>query len=67
MTLSSEECRLLTQEIGHIRTSVDDIKVKLDINYVSKAEFWPVAKIAYGIVGVMGLTLLAAMIKMVMK
>jgi hypothetical protein len=61
------DCKLLTAEITHIKGAIDEIRLKLDNNYVTKAEFWPVAKIAYGIVGVMSLTLLAAMIKMVMK
>jgi hypothetical protein len=61
------ECKLLLSEIEHIKVSINEIKDKLDTHYVSKAEFWPVARIAYGVVGVMGLTLLAAMIRMVLK
>ena len=67
MPLTDAECKLLTAEIAHIKVSVDEIKAKLDANYVTKAEFWPVAKIAYGVVGVMGLTVLAAILKLIIK
>ena len=67
MPITDMECKLLLSEIGHIKDSIEDIKIKLDTNYITKAEFWPVARIAYGVVGVMGLTLLAAMVRMVLK
>jgi hypothetical protein len=67
MPLNEAECKILTNEILHIKESIDDIKIKLDTQFVTKAEFWPVARIAYGVVGVMGLTLLAAMVRMVLK
>lgn len=67
MPITDAECKLIAAEISHIKAAVDEIKARLDANYVTKAEFMPVAKIVYGLVGLLMLGLGAAMLKMVLK
>lgn len=64
MPLTDNDCKFLTAEIAHVRNTVDEIKRQLEANFVTKSEFAPVQKIVYGLVG---LLLLAAMSKLVIK
>ena len=66
MPLTDSDCKLLTAEIAHIKTAVDEIKIKLDANYVTKAEFWPVRTVVYSAVGAVGLSILAYWLKHLM-
>lgn len=59
MPLTDTDCKLLTAEIAHIKEAVDEIKAKLDANYVTRAEFMPVRTVVYSAVGAAGLSILA--------
>ena len=61
------EYQLLKIELDHIRQSVDEIKLLLKEQYVTKAEYNPVARIVFGMVALMGIGLCGAILKMVLK
>lgn len=58
---------LVQRDIEYIREAIDEIKGKLEKNYVTNDQFVPVARIAYGIVALMGVALVGAVMKMVLK
>jgi tetrahydromethanopterin S-methyltransferase subunit B len=62
-SLSEGECKLLLEKIANIKATIDEIKIKLDSNYVTKDEFWPVRTIVYSAAGGAGLILLAYLVK----
>lgn len=41
---------LISQDIGYIKRDVQEIKQKLEANYVTKDEFAPIKNIVYGMV-----------------
>lgn len=67
MPISDAECKLLAAEIAHIKSAVDEIKSRLDANFVTKAEFAPVARIVYGLIALMALAVGGAIVKLVLK
>lgn len=63
MPLTDHECKLLTSEIAHIKAAVDEIKARLEAQFVTKAEFWPVRTVVYSAVSAAGLILMAYLLK----
>ena len=49
---------LVRKDIKYIRKNVCEIKMALEKNYVTKAEFKPVKLIAYGLVGIAGTSII---------
>lgn len=50
-----------------IYESVEHLRQEIQENYVTKDEFVPVKAIAYGLIGTIGLTVLAAVLAQVVK
>lgn len=49
-TTTKEAVALIQNDVGYIREDIADIKKALQENYVTKDQFAPVKKIAYGAV-----------------
>ena len=58
---------LIFQDIGYIKTDVGEIKALVKNNYVTKDEFDPVKKIAYGVVSVILIGVLGAILTIVIN
>lgn len=56
---------LIKNDIEYIKVDVEDINIKLDSHYVTRAEFDPVRNIVYGMVGVILLAVIGALITLV--
>lgn len=50
-----------------INDRLDKLEIKIDKNFVTRAEFTPVRNIAYGLVSVTVLTVLGAILALVLK
>ena len=55
----------LVTKVDHMEESLKEIKDNLDKHYVTSQEFEPVKKIVYGIVGFVGIAVIAAIVKLV--
>ena len=56
---------LIKNDIEYIKVDIEDINIKLDSHYVTRAEFDPVRNIVYGMVGVILLAVIGALITLV--
>jgi hypothetical protein len=54
-------------DIDYIIKTLDEIKLNLAQNYVTKAEFWPVKTIVYGGAGLILITVLGWLLSTVVK
>ena len=57
----------VSADLKYIRRDLDKIMDKLDKNYVTKAEFAPVQKIVYGMVGILATSVLIALLALVIR
>ena len=55
----------INSDIAYIKKDIADIKAKLENHYVTQDQFAPIAKIVYGMVSVILLTVLGAVIALV--
>ena len=56
----------LKKDISYIKSGINDIKKEMD-NYVTKQEFKPIQKIAYGLVGTVLTAITLALVYTVIK
>ena len=65
--LTAEKVLLFSQTMEYIQKDIAEIKEKLDNKYVTKEEFSTVKAICYSLVGVICLTAIGAILKVVLK
>ena len=58
---------IIATKVDQIQKDVSDIKHTLEIHYITKDEFEPVKKLAYGIAGIILIAVATAIIKLVLK
>jgi hypothetical protein len=61
------EIALIAQDIKYIKDDVQEIKGKLEKNYITREEFDPIKKIVYGIVGLVLTGVLGALLALVIR
>lgn len=68
MTKQSEETdlALIKQDIGYIKRDVRTIKRRVEANYVTRAEFEPIQKLVYGLVGLILVSVIGAVLGIVL-
>lgn len=54
-------------DLRYIRRDIDEIKKKLDGEYVTKSEFVPVQRLVYGITGLVMTLVITALVMLVLK
>jgi hypothetical protein len=52
-------------DIHYMRTAIDEIKAKLEKDYITRIEFEPVRKIVYGMIGIILVAVAGAVITLV--
>ena len=57
---------VIVNDIKYIREDLAEIKKRLESQYVTKDEFTPVRNIVYGLVGILGLSVVGAILKLVL-
>lgn len=69
MSVQSDETRLavMANDISYIKGEVIEIKLNQKSNYVTRAEFDPVKKVVYGLVGLALIGLVTSIINLVLK
>jgi len=67
MVKKSPEVQLaeMAKDVSYIRGEVTEIKQKLEDDYVTKAEFDPIKKIVYGVVGIILTGVIVALLGLV--
>lgn len=65
--MSKEEESAIGVELRYIRKDISEIKEKLNNEFVSHDEFWPVKMIAYGASGIILTGAFVALIGLVVK
>ena len=63
---SSTKLAVIANDISYIKTEVQDIKQKLEADYITKQEFEPIKKIVYGIVSLILVAVGGAIIKLIL-
>lgn len=58
---------VIANDIGYIKRDVNDIKNKLEQEYVTKEAFEPVRKLVYGLVGLILIGVIVAVLALVIK
>jgi len=58
---------VIQKDLEYIKCSVEEIKGKLDKEYVTQDEFTPVKNIVYGIVGLILTSVVGALITLILK
>ena len=70
MKIPMEEVRsveVIANDIHYIRRDVEDIKSKLEKEYVTQDQFDPIKKIVYGLVSVILTTVVVGLLMIVIK
>ena len=67
MENDAPEMKTLALHIDYIRKDISDIKAKLDKDYVHRSEFEPIQRIVYGVVAVMGISVIGALLALVVN
>jgi ABC-type phosphate transport system permease subunit len=62
-----DDKELLKQDISYIKCSIDEIKKSLETKYVTRVEFNPVKSIAFGMVGIILVSVLGSLIALVVN
>ena len=58
---------LICKSIIHMHENIKDINNKLDSKFVTAEAFWPVRAIAYGLVGIIMVSVVGALLMLIMK
>ncbi len=58
---------IIATDIHYIQTDVAEIKRLQQVNYVTKEEFYPIKKVVYGLVGIMGAITTALIVFLLQK
>lgn len=58
---------LICQDIHNIHESQKEIKEILDKKLVTNEAFWPIKTLVYGMVGLLGVGIIAAILKIIIK
>lgn len=58
---------LIAQDIHYIQTDVAEIKRLQQVNYVTKEEFYPIKRVVYGLVGILGAIATAVIVFLLQK
>ena len=58
---------VMANDIGYIKTDVVEIKKKLEADYVTRAEFDPIKKVVYGLVGIVLTGVAGAILSLVIQ
>jgi hypothetical protein len=58
---------VMTNDITYIRKSIDNIKERLEDDFVTKTEFNPVRMIVYSLVGLILMAAIGAILRLVIK
>jgi hypothetical protein len=69
MQNSSLEARIevAIEQIRQLRVDVNEVKNKLDANYVTKDEFDPIKKLVYGVVSIVLVGVMGALLALVIN
>jgi hypothetical protein len=57
----------VTASIKYIQRDIASINQKLDDKYVTKDEFEPIKRIVYGVITILGISILGAILQLVLK
>jgi hypothetical protein len=66
-TTDKVKLAVIQKDLEYIKCSVEEIKGKLDKEYVTQDEFTPVKNIVYGIVGLILTSVVGALITLILK
>jgi hypothetical protein len=58
---------VIQNDISYIKKEVDDIKVLVSEQYVTKSEFEPIKRIVYGMVSVILMAVVAAVLAIIIR
>jgi hypothetical protein len=58
---------LMQQDLAYIKANVDDIKDKMENNYVTQEEFKPIRNIVYGMVTLILTGVVGALLALIIK
>jgi len=64
---NTENIDVIATKLDYIQRDIEEIKQKLEGEYVTQDEFDPVKKIVYGMVGVVLLAVIGALVALVMR
>lgn len=64
---TAQRVLLITQTLEYIKKDIEEIKGKLERNYVSKEEFLPIKLIVYATVSAAGLAAIGAILNIILK
>jgi len=64
-TIKASDIAVIKNEMKHIKTGVDEIRKTLKVDYVTREEFNPVKRIAYGAVAFVVTAFMAALTALV--
>lgn len=59
--------RLIANDLQYMRKDISEIKEKLENNYVTKAEFVPIQRFVFSIIGILGIATVTAILKLILK
>ena len=63
----STQVAIVANDVSYIKEEVRDIKILVQQDYVTKAEFDPVKKLVYGLVALILTAVMVALISLVLK
>lgn len=69
-SFSNTQLGILIESVNTIKRDLTELKndfKKLDVSFVTKPEFAPVKNIVYGLMSVLGVSILVAIVKLVVK
>lgn len=65
MTKEDTRLAVILTNLEYIKADIAEIKSRLEKDYVTRSEFTPIKNLAYGSVGIIGTTVLAAILKLI--
>lgn len=67
LNVMGEQIKNIQGDVTEIKTSLSELTKKIDDTYVTKKEFDPVKKIAFGLVGLISVGVVGALLSLVVK
>ena len=58
---------VINAKLDNLTCSIDDIKKKLEADYVTRAEFMPISRGFYGLISVVGVIIIGAVLAIIIK
>lgn len=65
--MEDTQMAVMANDLGYVRKAVDVLNEKIDHNYVTKAEFEPIRKLVYGLVGLILIAVVGAVMTLVLR